>query len=295
MAMVKDMTESPTLGLMVPPSVPPELVPKIAMASEAAGLDCLWVCEDCFAATAITYAALALSATEKIRVGTGFLSAPVRNVATAAMDFSILARNFPGRVVPGIGHGWQPHMAQVGAKVDSPLALLEEYVIALRDLLNGNTVNTSGRYVRLDDVRLAWPPDPLPIMVGADGPKSLRLAGRIGDGTILTSFVPKDEITSRRELINPVPGHRILLARTIAVGAGSLERLQTDPGHYPELGLVKSPSLAVGGSAAEVADQLLDMRDLGVTDFIASPTGNEPDLVEYIRALGQEVKPLLRA
>lgn len=289
------MSSPTSLGLMVPPSLPPERLPDVARAADAAGLDYLWVCEDCFAATAITHATLALSVTQRIRVGTGFLSTPVRNVATAAMDFSILARNFPGRVVPGIGHGWQPHMAQIGARVDRPLTLLEEYVTALRDLLNGNTVNTSGRYVRLDNVRLAWPPDPLPIMVGADGPKSLRLAGRIGDGTILTSFVPKDELGRRRELINPAPGHRILLARTIAVGAGARQRLQSDPGHYPELGLAKSPSLSVGGSAPEVADQLLAMRDLGVTDFIASPTGNEPDLLGYIHALGQEVRPLLQS
>ncbi len=294
MAMVKDMSEFPTLGLMVPPSLPPERLLEIARAADSAGLDHLWVCEDCFATTSIAYASLALAATERISVGTGFLSAPVRNVVTAAMDYSILARNFPGRVLPGIGHGWQPHMAQIGAKVGSPLTLLQEYVTALRDLLAGKEVSANGRYVRLNEVRLDWPPaEQLPIMIGANGPRSLRLAGHLGDGTLLTSMVPADTVAAHCALIEPGPDHRIFLSRTISIGPGAAQLIANDPGHYP--GISFDASASIGGDATEVAGNLHALRDLGVTDFIASPTGNEPDLVEYIRALGQEVRPLLRA
>jgi alkanesulfonate monooxygenase SsuD/methylene tetrahydromethanopterin reductase-like flavin-dependent oxidoreductase (luciferase family) len=288
------MSSPTTLGLMVPPSLAPERLLEMARAADSAGLDHLWVCEDCFATTSIAYASLALSATARIRVGTGFLSAPVRNVVTAAMDYSILARNFPGRVLPGIGHGWQPHMAQIGAKVGSPLTLLQEYVTALRDLLAGKEVSTDGRYVRLDGVRLDWPPaESLPIMIGANGPRSLRLAGRLGDGTLLTSMVPAETIAAHCALIDPSPGHRIFLSRTISVGPGAAQLIANDPGHYPGISFDASASL--GGDAAEVAEQLHALRDLGVTDFIASPTGNEPDLVGYIYSLGQEVRPVLHA
>ncbi|MBF9317574.1 LLM class flavin-dependent oxidoreductase [Mycobacteroides chelonae] len=287
------MSSLTSLGLMVPPSLPPERLPDIARAADAAGLDQLWVCEDCFATTSIAYAALALAVTDRISVGTGFLSAPVRNVVTAAMDYSILARNFPGRVIAGIGHGWQPHMAQIGAKADSPLTLLEEYVVALRDLLAGKEVNSSGRYVRLNQVRLDWPPaESLPIMIGANGPRSLQLAGRLGDGTLLTSMVPTETIAAHRALINPRPEHRIFLSRTISVGPVAAQLIASDPGHYP--GISIDAGASIGGDAAEVAGQLLALRDLGVTDFIASPTGNEPDLLGYIHSLGQEVGPLLR-
>ncbi|QCH22220.1 LLM class flavin-dependent oxidoreductase [Mycobacteroides salmoniphilum] len=282
-----------TLGLMVPPSLPPERLLEIAHAAEAAGLDHLWVCEDCFATTSIAYASLALASTERISVGTGFLSAPVRNVVAAAMDYSILERNFPGRVLPGIGHGWQPHMEQIGAKVGSPLTLLHEYVTALRDLLAGKEVSADGRYVRLNGVRLDWPPaEPLPIMIGANGPRSLRLAGSLGDGTLLTSMVPADTVAAHCALIDPGPGHRIFLSRTISVGPGAAQLIANDPGHYP--GISFDASASIGGGAAEVAAQLHALRDLGVTDFIASPTGNEPDLIGYIHSLGQDVRPLLQ-
>lgn len=286
------MSSPATLGVMVPPSLPPERLLEIARAADAAGLDHLWVCEDCFATTSIAYASLALAATERISVGTGFLSAPVRNVVTAAMDYSILARNFPGRVLPGIGHGWQPHMAQIGAKVGSPLTLLQEYVTALRDLLAGKEVSADGRYVRLSGVRLDWPPaEPLPIMIGANGPRSLRLAGRLGDGTLLTSMVPAGTVAAHCALIDPGPGHRIFLSRTISVGPGAAQLIANDPGHYP--GISFDASASIGGDTTEVAAQLHALRDLGVTDFIASPTGNEPDLIGYIHSLGQEVRPLL--
>lgn len=286
------MSSPISLGLMVPPSLPPEQLPDIARAADSAGLDHLWVCEDCFATTSITYASIALAVTERISVGTGFLSAPVRNVVTAAMDYSILARNFPGRIMPGIGHGWQPHMAQIGTKVGSPLTLLEEYVTALRELLAGNEVNTTGRYVRLDRVRLDWPPaERLPIMIGANGPRSLHLAGRLGDGTLLTSMVSADTVAAHCALIDPGPGHRIFLSRTISVGPGADDLIATDPGHYP--GISFDPSASIGGNADEVANQLLALRDLGVTDFIASPTGNEPDLMNHIQSLGRDVRPLL--
>ncbi|MFD6197710.1 LLM class flavin-dependent oxidoreductase [Mycobacteriaceae bacterium NPDC060252] len=286
------MSSPTTLGLMVPPSLPPERLLEIARAADAAGLDHLWVCEDCFATTSIAYASLALAATERISVGTGFLSAPVRNVVTAAMDYSILARNFPGRVLPGIGHGWQPHMAQIGAKVGSPLTLLQEYVTALRDLLAGKEVSADGRYVRLNGVRLDWPPaEPLPIMIGANGPRSLRLAGRLGDGTLLTSMVPAGTVAAHCALIEPGPGHRIFLSRTISVGPGAAQLIANDPGHYP--GISFDASASIGGDTTEVAAQLHALQDLGVTDFIASPTGNEPDLIGYIHSLGQEVRPRL--
>lgn len=288
------MSSPTTLGLMVPPSLPPERLLEIARAADAAGLDHLWVCEDCFATTSIAYASLTLAATERISVGTGFLSAPVRNVVTAAMDYSILARNFPGRVLPGIGHGWQPHMAQIGAKVGSPLTLLQEYVTALRDLLAGKEVSADGRYVRLNGVRLDWTPaEPLPIMIGANGPRSLRLAGRLGDGTLLTSMVPAGTVAAHCALIDPAPGHRIFLSRTISVGPDATQLIANDPGHYP--GISFDASASIGGDTTEVAAQLHALRDLGVTDFIASPTGNEPDLIGYIHSLGQDVRPLLES
>jgi hypothetical protein len=39
------------------------------------------------------------------------------------MEIATLARAFPNRVRIGVGHGVQDWMAQIGAKVDSPMTL----------------------------------------------------------------------------------------------------------------------------------------------------------------------------
>ena len=123
-----------------------------------------------------------------MRVGIGLTPVPLRNVALMAMELATLHRLFPGRLLPGIGHGVQDWMGQVGARAASPLTLLREYAEALRRLLDGHEVTVAGRYVTLDRVRLDWPPEPgTPLLVGGGGPRTLELAGRVGDGILIGS------------------------------------------------------------------------------------------------------------
>src|SRR5258707_3764469 len=147
-----------TIGAVFPPSLPPERLRSVARAADAAGLDELWLWEDCFREGGIATLAAALAWTEHVRVGIGVLPVPLRNVALAAMEVSSLHRMFPGRPIVGIGHGVQDWMAQVGRKAASPITLFREYATTLRALLAGDRLTVDGRYVRLADVALDWPP-----------------------------------------------------------------------------------------------------------------------------------------
>ena len=60
------------------------------------------------------------------------------------MEIAAVERMFPGRLIPGVGHGVLSWMGQVGARVASPLTLMREYVTALRALLAGESVTTTG-------------------------------------------------------------------------------------------------------------------------------------------------------
>ena len=93
-----------------------------------------------------------------MRVGIGLLPVPLRNPALAAMEIATLARLFPDRFVPALGHGVLDWMGQVGARVASPMTLLREHAVAVRELLDGERVDVDGRYVHLDGVALDWPP-----------------------------------------------------------------------------------------------------------------------------------------
>jgi alkanesulfonate monooxygenase SsuD/methylene tetrahydromethanopterin reductase-like flavin-dependent oxidoreductase (luciferase family) len=155
------------------------------LAADAAGLEELWLWEDCFRESRIATGAAVLAWTGRLRVGVGLLPAPLRNVALTAMEVATLERLFPGRLRLGVGHGVQEWMGQVGARVDSPMTLLREYLAALRSSLAGERVSAEGRYVRLTDVALDWPPAALPsLLVGAVGPRTLELSGELAAGTI---------------------------------------------------------------------------------------------------------------
>ncbi|TDD72110.1 LLM class flavin-dependent oxidoreductase [Jiangella aurantiaca] len=167
-------------------SFPPTFVTEVARSLEAGGAQQLWVIEDCFFTTGPSLAAAALTVTEQLTVGVGILPAVARTAPVTAMEIATLCGLAPGRVLPGVGHGVQEWMAQMGVRPVSPLTALEEVMVAVTRLLAGEQVTSRGHYVNLDAVRLDQPPaDPPPVLAGVFGPKSLALAGRVAGGVVL--------------------------------------------------------------------------------------------------------------
>ncbi len=161
-----------------------------AREAERSGYREFWVIEDCFYTAGISLATAALVATDSIGVGIGIMPTVARNPAIAAMEIATIAALAPGRFHAGFGHGVQSWMAQMNEQRDSPLTMMEETLVAVRGLLRGDRISSSGRYVRLEDVALDQPPASVPpVSAGVRGPKSLQLAGRTADGTILADFV----------------------------------------------------------------------------------------------------------
>ena len=119
-------------GVLIRPDFTPESIGPLARLAEEAGIDEVWLWEDCFLQGGIAQAAAALAATETVRVGVG-VPAPLRSVVATAMEIAALDRMFPGRLTVAIGHGVQAWMRPAGVAVASPLTLLGEYVGALRD------------------------------------------------------------------------------------------------------------------------------------------------------------------
>jgi 5,10-methylenetetrahydromethanopterin reductase len=179
----------PSLGVIFHPTFPPETLADFARKAETAGFDELWLWDDCFLPGALTSAAIALSATHNLKVGIGLLPATVYNPLFAAMEITTLSRAFPGRFLPGFGHGVHEWMVQIGAAPKSSLKALEETVTAVRQLLAGKPVTLEGSQVHLDNVQMkVTPGDQPPIFIGAMREKTLQLAGRVADGAILTSM-----------------------------------------------------------------------------------------------------------
>lgn len=286
------------LGTVFLPQLAPERLRDLARVADSAGLEELWLWEDCFRESGIASAAAALAWTDRLRVCIGLVPAPLRNVALTAMEIATLDRLFPGRVTVGVGHGVQDWMGQVGARVDSPVTLLREYLTTLRSLLAGETVTVSGRYVGLDAVRLDWPPTAPPAMLaGATGPRSLRLCGELADATVLTSGTSPDGVRHARGLIDEgrqvggrIGPHPVTVYVLAATGPGAQSRLEAEQRVW---GHDLTQEVGVAGDASVVAAAVRRWADAGADTVVLQPTADDPDPEGFVRFVATEVRPLV--
>jgi len=276
------------LGVMFDRALPPELLVGFAREVEAAGGDDLWVVEDLRWAGSIASAATVLAATERLRVGIGIAPAPLRNPALLAMEFGTLARLYPGRLAAGIGHGAPHWMTQVGAGVSHKLALLEETIGAVRAILRGEEVSVDGRAIHLENIQLVHPPhQPPPVIAGVIGPRSLELAGRVADGTLVVEGRGPNDLPDIRALIEKGRAaaaspheHELIIFTHLCIGENPAEvqgALAPVLEEYSQmLGVPEHEVFTVSGDAVEVAHRVRQLWDAGVHSVILRPVGDRP-------------------
>jgi alkanesulfonate monooxygenase SsuD/methylene tetrahydromethanopterin reductase-like flavin-dependent oxidoreductase (luciferase family) len=266
------------LGVVFLPDLPPERLPAVARAADEAGLRELWLPEDCFKEGGIAAAAAVLGMTSQLRVGIGLLPVPLRNVALTAMEIATLVRLFPERIMIGVGHGVQSWMEQAGARVESPMTLLREYVDALRALLAGERVTVAGRYVRLTDVALDWPPATVPpLLLGAERPRTRQLAAEVGDGIILTGGIPPSAVREARAAFGT---RRVVVWVHAATGPTAAQRLEAERERW---GYPSMADISAAGDAAAVTAAVRRWADAGADTVVLQPTPDDPDLAGFVR------------
>ena len=123
--------------------------------------------------------------TDRIDLGLCVTNHVTRHPTVTASLFATLANLVGGdRLTCGIGTGGSA-IRSWGAKKGT-LADLEVAVRMIQGLTRGDEVEVDGT-----PVTLAWASGgPVPVLVSASGPKSLRLAGRVADGVILAAADP---------------------------------------------------------------------------------------------------------
>ncbi|WP_030921115.1 LLM class flavin-dependent oxidoreductase [Streptosporangium amethystogenes] len=264
------------LGVMFDRDLPPESLIPFCRHLDAAEVDDVWVVEDLGWTGAISSAATALAVTERLRVGIGITPAPLRNPALLAMELGNLARLHPGRLAPGIGHGIQDWMRQAGALVPSPLALLEETITTVRELLRGETVTLEGKAVRLDGVRLVHPPAVAPpLLAGVLRPRSLELSGRVAQGTILPEGVGPGKIEEALRLTGG-GDHELVVFVNLYIGDDAATVTALAQGRAQSLKIAPDEVVMAVGSAEEAADQVRSLWEAGAHTVVVRPFGPDP-------------------
>jgi 5,10-methylenetetrahydromethanopterin reductase len=235
-----------TVGMMFDyRSSDPAAMRECARGCESAGVEHLWVVEDCFWWGGVSLAAAALASSESLTVGIGVMSAVTRNPAIMAMEIATLAGLGPGRFVPGIGHGLPEWMDQIGARPRSSMAALEETLTAVRRLLAGEEVTVDGAEVHLDRVRLDCVPSPVPpVLAGAQREKSLALAGRVADGVVLSDGGPR-YVRWALERAGRPDDFRVVTLTVASVAADRRDAYRMACDHVAELVGARWPSYTV--------------------------------------------------
>jgi alkanesulfonate monooxygenase SsuD/methylene tetrahydromethanopterin reductase-like flavin-dependent oxidoreductase (luciferase family) len=125
------------------------------------------------------------AATSRIQLGTLVLCSTFRNPALLAKMADTVDEISGGRLILGLGAGWDgPEYRAFGYPEDHRFARFEEALQIIVPLLRTGHVDFSGRYYQAQDCALR-PRGPRsggpPIMIGAKGPRMLRLAATYAD------------------------------------------------------------------------------------------------------------------
>jgi F420-dependent hydroxymycolic acid dehydrogenase len=107
--------------------------------------------------------------------------------AIVAEAFASLSQLYPGRIFLGLGSG--EALNEQAATGDWPAwrerwERLIEAVTIIRELWSGQSVAHQGQYYRVNGKLYDPPARPIPLLLAANGPKAMRLAGEHGDGLI---------------------------------------------------------------------------------------------------------------
>jgi probable F420-dependent oxidoreductase len=130
----------------------------------------------------------AAAVTKKIRLGFGICLVIERDPIHTAKEVSTLDRLSNGRVLFGIGGGWNAEeMANHGTAFETRFKLMRERVEAMKEIWTQTKPKFSGELVKFDEM-MQWPkpvqkPHP-PIIVGGAFPHAARRAVAYGDGWI---------------------------------------------------------------------------------------------------------------
>ena len=114
-----------------------------------------------------------------VRLGTSVIVVPMRNAVTLAKDLATLDSLSGGRVVAGVGIGWnETEFANVGAadRFHTRGAYLDETIALWRHLWSGSSEPFHGRFHTIDDFVFGPLPvqAPLPIVIGGRAEPALR-------------------------------------------------------------------------------------------------------------------------
>jgi probable F420-dependent oxidoreductase len=256
-------------------SRPPADLLEEARAAEASGWYGVWLADhympdtgDTTPARGDTYECWALlpalaAVTERVRIGTLVSPTSVHHPALLAKRAVTIDRLSGGRMVLGLGAGWQinEHHAY-GIALEPPgkrVSRFEEAIGIVRSMLTEDSTTFHGEFYDITDAPCDPKPvqSPLPLLVGTRGPRMQRIAAR--HASEWNAWGLEDLAGRRQGLLEACER----AGRDPATMRTSVNALVDLGGRNPSSGRA-----VVSGTAQQVTDQLGRYADLGFDEFI---------------------------
>jgi 5,10-methylenetetrahydromethanopterin reductase len=175
-----------------------DAVVNAAREAEAAGYEAVLVGESGLEVDAFVASAAVLQATARVHCGPGVATAQDRHPVALARAAATLDRLAPERALLGLGRGSRGYVEQaLGLRWHRSQSALEDALRICRHLLSGNAAHWEGQRWT---ARIAPPPQrsravgPVPLLLAAVGPRTLRLAGALADGVLLNYGAPLEYV-----------------------------------------------------------------------------------------------------
>ena len=181
------------------PELPPAEVLDLARTADRDGWHCLWYADhympnsgsedvlpgDVHECWSMLPAIAAV--TDRLRIGSLVAPTSVHHPAVLANRAATIDHISDGRLVLGIGAGWQINEHQAyGIDLEAPgtrVSRFDEAIQVIRSLLNGDRTDFHGDFYDITDAPANPKPvqSPLPILVGTGSPRMLRITARHAD------------------------------------------------------------------------------------------------------------------
>jgi probable F420-dependent oxidoreductase len=222
-----------------------------------------------------------------VRLGTSVIVVPQRNAVILAKELATLDSLTGGRVIAGVGGGWNEEEygnLAVSDRFRVRGAYLDETIDLWRHLWSGSTDAFEGRFHRIDDFAFAPLPDKgagLPIVVGGRAEAALRRAGAKGDGY-------HSSATSSAKYAERVP-----VIKAAAEAAGRPMPWLTVRA-WVEFGPVSGHHYSIRGTPEEMAAEVRAFEALGVEHIaLWFKTTDPTELAGLMERFDREVAPLV--
>ncbi len=251
-------------------------------------------CPQIFGLDALSALTAAGMQTERIELGTSVVPTYPRHPMMLAQQALTVSSASNGRLCLGIGLSHKMVIESLmGMSFDKPVRHLREYLSVLMPLLGGQPVAFEGETYRVKGGLTVSGIPPVPVVVAALGEQMLKVAARMADGTLTWCTGPQTlaghtipTITAAAEAAER-PAPRVIAALPVCVtddvpaALGRAEKVFAMYGQLPSYramldkeGAAGPADIAIAGSATEVADRVLALAEIGVTDFAAVEFGS---------------------